>query len=117
AGDEAHVVAERKEALADGGDERLVVAAWKIAAADRAFEENVAHGGELRGPVEEDDVAGRMPGAMIDLEDELPDRGGVALTEPAVGRELAQRREAVLRAMRRQLFDPEAVGLVRALDR
>src|SRR6185369_2082630 len=110
--DEADVVAQRKQALADRRYERLVIAARKIGAADRAFEQDVADHGELRGTMEEDDVARRVPRTVEDLEDELADRGRVALPEPAVGREFAQRRKAELHAVRGQLLDPEAVGLV-----
>ena len=66
--------------------------------------------------VVEDDVARGVAGAVADVEGQLADGRGVAVDQPAVGLErLAD--DAVARAILGEAVDPEAVVLVRALDR
>ena len=64
----------------------------------------------------EDDVAGRVAGAVADLEGQLADGHRVAVDQPAVGLERLAG-DAVARAVLVEPGDPEAVVLVRALDR
>jgi hypothetical protein len=61
----------------------------EICAADGAAEQHVAHDQELLRAVDEHDRAGRVPGAVPDLELVAADRDGVALLEPAIGRDVA----------------------------
>ena len=68
AADEADVVAERQQLFLDRGDQRGVVAARQVGAADRAAKQHVADMGEFGGAVVVDDMAGRMAGAMQHLE-------------------------------------------------
>src|SRR5262245_8878967 len=113
---EAHVVAEDEQPLADRADERVVVAAWEVRAPDRALEEHVAHQREARRTVEEDHVAGGVARAVLDLELELADRHALAALEPAVGLEGASL-EAKQRRLLRQAVDPEALLELGSLDR
>ncbi len=63
----------------------------------------------------EDDMAGRMAGAMEDIEREVADRDRVAVDEPAIRLEgLAG--DAVFMALGSRLLDPETVLLMRSLD-
>ena len=85
AGDEGGVVAQRPEPPGDRVDQVLMVAHREIGAADRALEQDVADDRELRGGMVEDDMAGRVAGAMIDVEGQLADRHLIAIDQPAVG--------------------------------
>ena len=61
----------RPEPPGDRVDQILVVAHREVGAADRALEQHVADDGELRGGMVEDDMAGRVAGAVIDVEGQL----------------------------------------------
>ena len=63
------------------------IAAREVGAADGALEQHVADLGEPRLAVEEDHMAGRVAGAVVDLELGLAEGHRVAVVEPAVGRE------------------------------
>ena len=65
---EGHVVSKRKELVPDAGDQLPVVSAGKIRTADRSLEEDVADPCYSLPGVIEDDVAGRVAGAMQYLE-------------------------------------------------
>lgn len=80
--DELHIIAQWPQLVDDRVDQRLGVAAWKISAAHGASENHIADLGDARGPIEEDDMSGRMPGGMEDLPFAVPDRQPVALVEP-----------------------------------
>ena len=64
----------------------------------------------------EDDVAGRVAGAVADVEGQLADRRRVAVLQPAVGLEWLALDPPALSVVL-EPRDPEAVGLVRAFDR
>ena len=64
---EGDIVPQREELVADRVDERGVVAAGEIRAPDRAGEEDVAHDRKTCGSIVEDDMAGRVPGAVNDV--------------------------------------------------
>src|SRR5580700_3274816 len=89
AADEAHVVAERDQLVFDRSDERRMVAARQVAAADRAGKQHVADDGEALLRVEEGDAAGRVAGAMQHRECERTDRDRIAVVEPAIGQDVA----------------------------
>src|SRR3954453_19188954 len=89
AADEADIVAERQQLGLDRVDQGRMTAAGQIGAPDRAGEQDVADRGEAQLLVEEHPAAGRVAGAMIDLELEIADRHGIALVEPAVRLEIA----------------------------
>jgi len=71
AGNEGRVVAHRPQFVDDRADELLLVAAREIPAPDRAAEQDVADQRQIRIPVVEDDMAGRVPGAVADREGQL----------------------------------------------
>ncbi len=110
------VIAQRKQPLADRADQILVVAAREIRAADRALEQHVAHQGHARRRMHEHHMARRMSGAVIDVENEIPHRHRVAIFQPAVRRETARGRKAVLPRGLRHALDPEGVVAVRPFD-
>ena len=64
----------------------------------------------------EDDVPGRVAGAVADVEHELADGRLVPVRQPARRLERPAR-DAVLGPVVRQALDPVNVGLVRAFDR
>jgi hypothetical protein len=102
-------------AAGDRIDQVLVIAHREIGAADRALEQDVADDRELRFGMVEDDMAGRVAGAMATSKRQLADRHLVAVDQPAVGFERLAG-DAVARAVLGEPGDPEAVVLVRALD-
>lgn len=61
---ESDFIAQRKEPLADRGNELVVVAAGKIRAPDGALKEHISHKRDFRGLMDEDDMAGRVAGAV-----------------------------------------------------
>src|SRR3954464_6782081 len=89
AADEADVIAERQQLVLDRTDQGGMAAAGQVGAADRAVEQDVADMREAQAPIEKDDAAGRVAGAVQDLEGQLADADRVAFLEPAVGREVA----------------------------
>jgi hypothetical protein len=66
---------------------------------------------------EEHHVAGRVAGAVVDLERLVAEPDGVAVVQPLVGLERFGGREAEALTLRRQLLDPEALVFLRADDR
>ena len=116
AGDEGRLAAHRPQLLGDRFDQMLVVAHREVPAADRALEQYVADDRQLRFRMLEDDVAGRVAGAVADVEGQLADRGRVTVFQPAVGLERLAFYSPALPVLV-EARDPEAVGLVRTLDR
>ncbi len=114
---EGHIIAKRPKPVGDGVDQRLVVAARKIGAADRALKQHVAHNGEPARCVKEDDVTGRMARAMTNLKGLLAKRHGIAVGKPAIGFEGLEARKAKAHTLLRQLVNPETIVWVRALKR
>ena len=80
---ERGLVAHRPQARRDRVDQLLLVAVGEVPAADRAAEQHVADQRQLRFRVMEDDVPGRVAGAVADVEHELADRRLVAVGQPA----------------------------------
>src|SRR5690606_24413731 len=114
-GKENRVVAERPQLLRDRIKQLLVVAAREIGAADRPLEQDVADDRELRGAMIEDDMPGRMPRGVNDLDREIAHPYRVAIAKPAVGLEgLARHAEA--RTVLAEPLDPETIVLVGPLD-
>src|SRR5262245_56892011 len=70
---ESNIVAERHELGLDRGDQGLMIAARNVAAADRAAEQHVADDRKALVGVEQHDTAGRMAGAVQDLERKIVD--------------------------------------------
>jgi drug/metabolite transporter (DMT)-like permease len=83
-GQKGDVIAEGKELLPDGGNERAVIAPGEVGAPDRAAKDHIADDREARGRVIEDDMARRVAGAVNDVETDPPDGDGVAVGEPAI---------------------------------
>ena len=69
AAEKADIVAQRQNLVADRGEQRLMVAAGQIGAADRAVEENVAEDRKARLAMNEDYMARRMARRFL-----VPDR-------------------------------------------
>lgn len=43
---ELHLIAQRQESVADGGEQLLVVAAWEVSAANGTGKEHITHKGQ-----------------------------------------------------------------------
>src|SRR3546814_7296925 len=84
AGDEGGGVAEWPELGGAGLDEVRVIAHREVGAADRTLEQHVADDRQLRRRMVKHDMAGRMAGAVIDVERQFTHRHGVAILQPAV---------------------------------
>ena len=93
-----------------------MVAAREVGPADGSLEQHVADDCQLRFWVVEDDVAGRVSGAMADAEGQLADRHRVAVDQPAVGLERFAG-NAIGAAVVFEPGDPETVVFMRPLDR
>ncbi len=114
--DERRLAAQRPQFLDDRRQQHLVVAARHVRSPDRSLEQHVADLREFRRRMVEDHVTLGMPRRLVHVEHQLADRHGVALDQPAVGLEIDPR-HAVFRPVLVEPLQPEAVGLVRALDR
>src|SRR5690349_5927719 len=82
-------------------------------AADGALEQDVADKREIRFGMVEDDVAGRVAGAMADVQREIADGHLVTVGEPARRLERAAN-DAVARTVLAEAFDPEPVFFMRS---
>src|SRR5690606_36134595 len=114
---EGHVIAQRPEALADGLNERAVIAARKIRTVDRALKENIAHNRKARRLMEEHHMAGRVAGAVAHIKREAGTLHRIAVFQPAVWQKRPDCAEAIFRGLIRQGFNQEQVFLMRSLDR
>lgn len=63
-GYEAHIVAERKQIVANGMNQRFVIAAGKVGAADRALKQYVADHCQTRTAMKKHHVTGRVSWAV-----------------------------------------------------
>src|SRR4051794_23620574 len=104
AGYEGGLVAHRPQPRRDRVDQLLLVAALEIPAAHGAFEQHVADQRELRLRMMEYDVAGRVAGAVTDVEGQIADGDLVAVHEPAVRLERSAS-DSVLRAVDAELLN------------
>ena len=93
----------------------IKITAREIGAPYRSLEQHIANHRDARRRMVEDDMAGRMAGAMIDIERQITDRHRIAIDQPAI-RLKALRVHAPARAVFIQLINPEPVVLVRAFD-
>lgn len=116
AGNEAHIIAEGKQLFTDGMHQRVEVSLGKIGAADRALKQHVAHHGDPGDGIEEHHMSGCVAGAMENLQSLVADGDGIAVLQPAVGREAVGERKAEHPALLRQFVDPEAVLALRPFD-
>ena len=103
--DETHVVAQGKELVADRVDQRRVVAARKVGAADRALEQHVADEGQLCFRLVEHHVAGRVAGTVQHGETQRTDFDRVAVFQPPVGHEGLDGRKTEHGRLLRQLME------------
>ncbi len=113
---ELHLVEQRQHLACDRGDQRGVVAEWKVGATDRTLEQYVAEQGEAGGVVDEDDVARRVPRAVQYVEAVGAQGDRVALVQPAVRRDVAGG-EAEAGGLGFDALKQEQVALVGDLDR
>src|SRR5688500_8482683 len=93
-----------------------MVTAREVGAADRVLEEDVADDRQPGFRVMEDDMAGRVAGAVADVEGEVADGHLVAVDKIAVGFERPAL-DAIFPPVLLQPVDPEEIVLVRAFDR
>src|SRR3990172_7804310 len=114
---EGHVAAQRPELRGDGTDQRVVVAARNIGAADGALEQHVADDREPVVFAVEDHVTGGVARAMAHLQGHVAECDRIAALEPAIRDERLEAPHAETHYRFGDLFDPEAVLLVRAFDR
>src|SRR5215207_10836985 len=116
AAEEGDLIAERQQLLFDRADERGVIAVREVGASDRAAEEDIADDREGLAAVDEDDAAGRVPGAMQHVKHKVADRERVTLLEPAIRRDRS-RIHFVASAGLGQAVEQIFVLAVRAFDR
>ena len=117
AGHERRFIAQRPQLGGNGFHQIVEIALGEISAADAALKQHIAHNGELRWRVVKHDMAGRVAGAVIDIQHQLAHRHLVAIVQPSVGRERLGAGHAVSGALRGVHVDPELVIGVGALDR
>ncbi len=117
AGDKGNIIAKRKQLVADGADQAVLIATRKIGPADGALKQHIADKGDPVGRVDKHHMAGRVSRAMDDIEGQVTQRDLIVIIQPAVGREASCRRKAVLRCLFDNLVDPEDLFLVRAFNR
>ena len=83
--DKLNIVSQRVQVFTDGFDQRIETAFGKIGAANGAGKKNIPRNGDFAWCMEENDMAGRMTGAVKYLQCFVADGNRIALTEPAVG--------------------------------
>src|SRR5215207_6869255 len=84
AGNEGRLAAHRPEALRDGFDQLLVIAHREVPPSYRPFEQHVADDRKVRFRMMEDDMAGRVAGAVAHVEGQIANRHRVAVIQPTV---------------------------------
>lgn len=114
--DKAHVVAERKQLVADDGQKRGMVAAWEIGTADRALEQHITDESEPRLWLIEHHMARSVAGAVQHLEMDRADLDGVAVSQPLIRRERRRRRKTEQLGLLRQAIKPEPFLALRPDD-
>src|ERR1700730_1111829 len=117
AADEGDLIAKRQKFVLDRGHQGCVVTAHNVGTPHRTAKQYIAHGGEAIIPVDEDDTAGRMAGAMQHIERQVADLDPVAVIEPAIRRGDTNPVHAELEAAGGQPVEQELVGPMRTLDR
>ena len=85
AGDKGDIIPQRPELAGDRIEQVLMVAQREVGAADGAGEQHIADEGETRWPVEKDDMAGRVTGAVDYLQLDFAEASRVAIFQPAGG--------------------------------
>src|ERR1700676_1282377 len=113
---ERHVITQWPKLFLHGAHEVRVVAARKVRTADRPREQYVADQSQAVRPAEENHMARRMPGAVINIHGFVAELNRIALLQPPVRRENLRVAEPEAFALRRQLLDPERVFGVRSVD-
>jgi len=113
---ERDVIAQWPKLFLHGAHKVGMVATRKIRTADRAREQHVTYQRHAIHAAEEDHMARRMSGAVIDLHGFVAKLNRVAILQPPVGREGLRLAEAEAFALSRQLFNPESVFGVWSMD-
>ena len=116
AGDELGLIAQGPEPLGDGIEQLLMVAAGKICPPDRALEQHIADQRQMAGGMVEDNMAGCVARAMIDIEHQPPDCHLIALHQPAIGGEGFAAAEAIAQTILFIIVDDGLVADMRAFD-
>ncbi len=115
-GNEHRVIAHGPELAGDAVEQLLMIAAGKIGAADRPGEQHIAHPATPRLGLVEHHMARRVARAMPHGEGQRTELQGVAIGQPAVGRERLGGRKAEPLRLLRQGVDPELIARMRADD-
>ncbi len=92
-GNEANLVAQRKEFLMNRVQKLPVIPAWKVGSTDGAAKENIPNLGQAILGVNEHDMSGGVPRTMQDIELLLAHADDIALLKPLVGLEITHRRK------------------------
>jgi len=116
-GNKGHVVAKRKELVADAGNQLLVVATGKIGPADGPFEQDVADPGQSLPGMVENHVSGSVAGTMQNPQFQFTDGNRVAVDQPAIGGKRLNGGHPRHAAPFGQLLQPEGIAAMRALNR
>ena len=116
AGDEHRVVAHGPQALGDAVDQILVVALGEIGAANAASEQHIADKSALYFGRIKHHVSWGVPWAVAHLQSVRPQGNGVAVTQPARGRESAGGRETIVGRRSLEAIDPKLIPWVRPDD-
>ena len=114
--DETDIITERPELVADRTDQRGVIAARQVGTADRALKQHIANHRQSRWRMEKHHVAGRVAGAVQNLQRQVTETHCVTVVQPAIGRERRRRAETEHTTLMGQLINPELVFLLRPLD-
>src|SRR5262245_13383041 len=105
-GNEANVIAERKQIFPNGANQRGVIAVWKVGAPNRALKEDVADEREALLEMHEHHMSGRVPRTVPHLESIVADADRIALFEPTIWSEDFSMLELIATPGVRQLIDP-----------
>src|SRR4029453_16740078 len=114
-GHESSIIAHGPKPVRDRADQLLLISAREVPPANRALEQDVADQREFQVRMMEDDMAGRVAGAVAHIESEFADGRLIAILEPARRLE-GPADDAVARTVLAKLRDPENIVLVRSLD-
>ena len=93
----------------------ILIAAREIRATNRPWKQNIAYNRQTAGLMMENDMSGRVAGAVNDIKRQIADGYSVAVDQPAV-RLKTMRLHAITRAVIVELIDPETVVLMRAFN-
>ena len=107
---EGDLVVERQELARDRIQQGRGIAVWKVGAADRSAEQDVADDRERQVGRDEHEMTGRVAGTVQDVEFGPGDLDPLALGQPAVGRDRGTVLDAELHRLMRQPVQQEGIA-------